>query len=101
MISRPLWFLAGAGAGVYAAVRARRVAEDLTPEGLKDRASALGVGARLFAEEVRAGKADKESELRQRLGLVPHGTPELEGGNVTRIDQRADEIGQREEERGT
>ena len=77
---RGLWLVAGAGAGVYVMVRGRRAAEALTVDGLKDRAGALGVGARMFRDEVAQGRADKESELRERLGLVPHGTPELEGG---------------------
>ena len=77
---RGLWFVAGAGAGIYVMVRGRRAAEALTVDGLKDRAGALGVGARMFRDEVAQGRADKESELRARLGLVPHGTPELEGG---------------------
>ncbi len=76
-MSRAVWFVAGAGAGVYAMVKARRAAETFTPEGLRDRAAGLGVGAHLFAEEVRAGMTEKETELRERLGLVPDGPPEL------------------------
>jgi hypothetical protein len=77
---RGLWFVAGAGTAVYVMVRGRRAAEALTVDGLKDRIGALEVGARMFRDEVAQGKADKESELRERLGLVPHGRPELEGG---------------------
>jgi hypothetical protein len=77
-MGRPLWFLAGAGAGVYAAVRARRAAEALTADGLRDRVQALRVGARLFREEVEQGRVEAETGLRERLGLVPHGSPELE-----------------------
>ncbi|MCW2775420.1 MAG: hypothetical protein JWN91_3746 [Nocardioides sp.] len=77
---RGLWFVAGAGAGIYVMVRGRRAAEALTVDGLKDRAGALGVGARMFRDEVAQGRTEKESELRERLGLVPHGRPELEGG---------------------
>jgi hypothetical protein len=76
-MSRSLWFVAGAGAGVYAMSRARRVAESLTVDGLRDRLSGLAVGARIFREEVASGQAEKETELRERLGLVPHGRPEL------------------------
>jgi hypothetical protein len=77
-MGRPLWFFAGAGAGVYAALRARRAADALTADGLRDRVQALRVGARLFREEVEQGRVEAETGLRQRLGLVPHGTPELE-----------------------
>jgi hypothetical protein len=67
---RGFWFVAGAGAGVYVMIRARRAAETFTPDGLRDRAAGLSVGAHLFAEEVRAGMAERETELRERLGLA-------------------------------
>lgn len=66
-MGRGLWFVAGAGVGVYGMVRARRAAEALTPEGLRDRLAGLQLGAHLFAEEVRTGMREKEIELRQRL----------------------------------
>ncbi len=64
-MNRALWFVAGAGAGVYAMTSARRAAEVFTPEGLADRLAGLAVGARLFADEVRAGMAEKENEVRR------------------------------------
>jgi hypothetical protein len=73
-MSRAVWFAAGAGAGVYAMLKARRTAEAFTPEGLADRLAGLSVGARLFGDEVRAGMNEKEIELRDRLGLALHGT---------------------------
>ena len=85
---RGLWFVAGAGTAVYVMVRGRRAAEAFTVDGLKDRVGALEVGARLFRDEVAQGKADKESELRERLGLVPHGTPELDRAAATRRSPR-------------
>jgi hypothetical protein len=77
---RGFWFLAGAGAGAYAVVRGRRAAEALTADGLRDRLSGLEVGVRMFRDEVAQGRHEKETELRERLGLLPHGRPELEGG---------------------
>ncbi|MGZ4447173.1 MAG: DUF6167 family protein [Nocardioides sp.] len=77
---RGFWFVAGAGAGVYAMVRGRRAAEVLTADGLRDRLSGLEAGARIFRDEVAQGRLEKETELRERYGLVPHGTPELTGG---------------------
>ena len=76
-MARSLWFVAGAGAGVYAMSRARKAAEALTADGLRDRLSGIGVGVRLFRDEVASGQAAKETELRDRLGLTPHGVPEL------------------------
>jgi hypothetical protein len=59
-------------------VRGRRAAEALTADGLRDRVSGLAVGARMFRDEVAQGSAEKETELRSRYGLMPHGRPELE-----------------------
>ena len=87
-MSRGIWFVAGAGAGVYAMVRGRRMAEALTAEGLRDRWHGLEAGARLFRDEVAQGYAEKETELRQRYGLLPHGTPELEGGRHRATGER-------------
>jgi hypothetical protein len=79
-MSRGLWFVAGAGAGIYGVIRARRAAETLTVDGMRDRVGAAVVGARMFRDEVAQGRAEAESGLRERLRLVPHGTPELERG---------------------
>ena len=78
-MSRGLWFVAGAGAGIYAMVRGRRAAEALTADGLRDRLHGLEAGARVFRDEVAQGYAEKESELRQRYGLRPDGRPQLTG----------------------
>ena len=75
---RGFWFVAGAGAGVYVVVKARRAAETFTPDGLRDRVAGLGVGAHLFAEEVRVGMTERETELRERLGLALDGPFQLE-----------------------
>ncbi len=80
---RGFWFVAGAGAGVYAMVKARRAAEAFTPEGLQDRVAGLGLGAHLFADEVRAGMSEKEAELRERLGWTLDGPRELESVHPT------------------
>ena len=68
-MNRAVWFVAGATTGVYAMVKARRVAEALTPEGLRDRLAGLSLGAQLFTEEVRTEMAARENDLRNRLGL--------------------------------
>src|SRR3954453_15569933 len=82
-MNRSFWFVAGAGAGVYLVVKARRAAETFTPEGLRDRLAGLSVGAHLFADEVRVGMTEKETELRDRLGLALDGPPELEQGRAS------------------
>ena len=55
---RTVWFAAGAAAGVYGMVKVRRIAEALTPDGMRDRVGAAFVGARLFRDEVAQGAAD-------------------------------------------
>ncbi|MGA8256156.1 MAG: DUF6167 family protein, partial [Nocardioides sp.] len=62
--------------GIYAAVRARRVAESVSVDGLRDRVGAAVVGARIFRDEVAQGRAEAETDLRERMGLVLHGGAE-------------------------
>jgi hypothetical protein len=77
-MSRAVWFAAGAGVGVYAMTRARRAAEAFTPDGLADRLAGLSLGLRLFRAEVGAGAAEKEIDLRERMGLpLPGSQAEL------------------------
>ncbi|HEX6150186.1 DUF6167 family protein [Nocardioides sp.] len=80
-MNRGLWFVAGAGAGIYAMIRGRRAAEAFTSDGLHDRMEALFLGARMFRDEVAQGAAERETELRERFGVLPHErstTPQLE-----------------------
>jgi hypothetical protein len=69
-MSRLLWFAAGAAASVYATTKARRAAEVFTPDGLADRLAGLAVGMHLFGDEVRAGMAEKEKDVRERLSIA-------------------------------
>ena len=88
-MGRAIWFAAGAGVGVYAMTKARRAAEAFTPDGLADRLAGLAVGAHLFTDEVRAGMAEKEKDVRDRLavafpvGSAARTTPELTPGAGT------------------
>ena len=80
-MSRGLWFVAGAGVGIYAMVRGRRAAEILTVDGLTDRLKGAQVGLQMLRDEVAQGAAEKETELRERFALAPHGGPrEIEEG---------------------
>jgi hypothetical protein len=83
-MNRAFWFAAGAGAGVYAMTKARRAAETFTPDGLADRLAGVSVGLRLFGDEVRAGMADKENDVRERLGVRLPGGP---GRHAAELDQ--------------
>jgi hypothetical protein len=90
MITRGFWFVTGAGVGVYAVLKVRRAAEAFTPEGLRDRLSGLAVGANLFAEEVRGGMTEKETELRERLGLALDGSIDRRELPRPPVETRAD-----------
>lgn len=70
-MSRAMWFVAGAASGVYGLVKARRAAENLTPDGLAARAESLKAGAREFANQVNEGASARETELREQLQLPP------------------------------
>jgi hypothetical protein len=79
---RTLWFVAGAATSAYAITKARRVAEAFTPDGLRDRAAGLTLGAQLFGDEVRSEMAAKETELRERLGLGLDGTNQIDAAHA-------------------
>ncbi|GAA3831469.1 DUF6167 family protein [Nocardioides panacisoli] len=80
MIGRGVWFAAGAAAGVYAAVKVRRLAESFTPDGIHDRINALGLGARMMREEFAQGAADAEAGIRQRYATAAEEHKALENG---------------------
>ena len=75
MNNRVLWFVAGTAACIYTSYKARRVAYRLTPSGVSDQAGALGVGIRAFADEVRAGMAERETRIADELGLTDPANP--------------------------
>ncbi len=70
-MGRAFWLAAGAGAGLYGAVKARRLAYRVSPAGVADQAAALRLGARELLDDVRAGAREKEAELTAQLGLRP------------------------------
>lgn len=81
---RGVWFGAGMAAGAYGVVRARRFLQTFTPDGIRDRLSGLGAGARVFGEEMRTGMAERETELRDRIGLMRDDHPRELTGPATK-----------------
>ena len=75
MMRRVFWFVVGAGVGIYALKKARDYMHKATPEAVGSRVaeSAAGIGdsIRDFTATVRAAMAERETELRDTLGL-PH-----------------------------
>jgi len=66
-MGRALWFTAGAAAGVYGAVKARRAAYRLSGPGIIDQAAALGVGWRAFSADLREGMQERQDDVVRRL----------------------------------
>lgn len=89
-----IWFVVGAGAGIYAMVKGRRAAEAFTADGLRDRAQALGVGARIFREELATGRAEKEAEIREWIEARTAGPKQI-GANGAEQRRLAPAIGRR------
>jgi hypothetical protein len=102
---RAAMFVAGVGVGVYGMVKARRAQEALTPDGLRDRGRALALGARMLRDEAAQARADKEHQLRDRLGLpsaaqlsgtsaqataIQPPTPALTGPHYAQIERGTD-----------
>lgn len=81
MFRRTFWFTAGAAAGVWATTKVHTKLRQLTPESLAAQAAnkAVDAGHRLkdFALDVRAGMAQRESELGEALGLDAPAGPQL------------------------
>ncbi|GAB2795547.1 DUF6167 family protein [Streptomyces daliensis] len=73
MFRRAFWFTTGAAAGVWATTKVQRKIRSLAPDALAVRAADKAVegGHRLkeFALDVRAGMAQRETELNEALGL--------------------------------
>ncbi|WP_354643530.1 DUF6167 family protein [Kitasatospora camelliae] len=73
MVRRIFWMAVGAGATVWAMNKANEAVHRLTPDSLSGSAarSALHLGdvAKRFAQDVRAGMAEREAQLREDLGL--------------------------------
>ena len=76
-MSKTFWFAAGAVSGVYTLVKAKRTVENFTPDGVGARLAAWSVGARLFADEVAAGMAEREAELRDQLRVPAVPAPQI------------------------
>ncbi|MFE4517628.1 DUF6167 family protein [Kitasatospora sp. NPDC056783] len=73
MVRRIFWMAVGAGATVWAMNKANEAVHRLTPDSLSGTAArgALQLGdlAKQFAQDVRAGMAEREEQLKDDLGL--------------------------------
>jgi Family of unknown function (DUF6167) len=73
MVRRILWFVLGAGVAIFISIKIRQYLKKARPEAIGQRVaeSATGISdsARGFVDRVRAGMAERETELRETLGL--------------------------------
>ncbi|MER6298476.1 DUF6167 family protein [Kitasatospora sp. NPDC001539] len=86
-MARIFWMAVGAGATVWAMRKANEAVHRLTPDSLSGTAArgALHLGdlAKQFAQDVRAGMAEREEQLKDDLGL--HGTAVVEPRTARRV----------------
>jgi hypothetical protein len=73
MLRRLLWFAIGAGVAIFVWIKIRAYLTKARPEAIGHRvaesASGISESARGFVERVRAGMAERETELRETLNM--------------------------------
>jgi len=73
MVRRILWFVLGAAVAIFISIKIRQYLKKARPEAIGQRvaesASGISDSARGFVDRVRAGMAERETELRETLGL--------------------------------
>jgi hypothetical protein len=73
MVRRLFWFAIGAGVAVFVIMKVRAYLKKARPEAVGHRvaesASGISESARGFVDRVRAGMAERETELRDTLNL--------------------------------
>lgn len=68
-MKRILWLIIGIAVGVYAVTRLKKRVQVLTPESMQESAAKLAAAVRHFGDQVREGMAERETELRDALGI--------------------------------
>jgi hypothetical protein len=73
MLRRLFWFVIGAGVAVFAYTKIRQYLKKASPDVIGQRvagtASGITESARGFVDRMRAGMAERETELRETLNL--------------------------------
>jgi hypothetical protein len=88
-MKRVFWIALGATAGVLVVRKLQKTAHAYTPAGLAESVQSFGDSLRLFAEEVRAGMAEREIELREALGIDDDPGSVDDGSGVTESRSRS------------
>jgi hypothetical protein len=73
MFRRLFWFGIGAGVAVFVYTKLRQYMKKASPEAIghrvADTTGGISASARGFVDRIRAGMAERETELRETLGL--------------------------------
>jgi Family of unknown function (DUF6167) len=79
MVRRLFWFLIGAGVAIFVYMKIRQYLKKARPEAIGQRvansASGVSESARNFVDRLRAGMAERETELRETLNLSDDQSP--------------------------
>jgi len=79
MLRRLFWFLIGAGVAIFVYLKIRDYLKKARPEAIGQRvaesASSVSESARGFIDRLRAGMAERETELRDTLGMPENQPP--------------------------
>ena len=79
MVRRLFWFLIGAGVAIFVYMKIRQLLKNARPEAIGQRvansASGVSESARGFVDRLRAGMAERETELREALNLPDDQSP--------------------------
>jgi hypothetical protein len=79
MLRRLFWFLIGAGVAIFVYLKIRDYLKKARPEAIGPRvaesASSVSESARGFIDRLRAGMAERETELRDTLGMPENQPP--------------------------
>ena len=68
-MKRIFWLIIGIAVGVYAVTRLKKRVRVLAPENMQESAAKLAAAVRHFGDQVREGMAERETELRDTLGI--------------------------------
>jgi hypothetical protein len=86
-VRRLFWMTVGATVGIVAMRKATHAVQAMSPSGIGERWTTLGIALRVLGDEVRLGMVEREAELRGalRLGALPAtpARPELTAGDGT------------------
>lgn len=93
-MKRLFWVVAGATAGVLIARRLTKAANNFAPDGAANRVTGavgnLAAAMREFTDDVKAGMAERDNELRDALGIAENGSQDADLSRLHDLFEHAD-----------